>query len=447
MAQRGKSILSYNINTTAKTKGAFAYPVYTVAAVIFPKTDGIILYHIMAIVFGIGLAFGIYFLSYLLTNNAYYALCVLVLTSLGGGLGYIFSSSADLLIPGVTSFSNFQKPHEAFAALLYYSSLLFFYLAVVKRNKHYWLFSLISLIILIPIYPYRLLSFFLITGVFVLVTASFTKKNYPFNYLGTYLGVVLPLALIYLLHFVSSGYGTLAGYKPATIPLISLVSGYGIFLAFYVYQLRYLTNKNNLLWIFLNIWIIVSFGLSILPFGMSRLYLSGLLFPIALLFVFSLRILSRRLQMPVILISLIFFIFSLPTSLSIFSRRIAEVKNNNIWYYIPEPIKQGLDYLESSKIDGVLALPPLSNLIPAYSVKHVYFGIKDQSPDYDNKIYKALLFYSNKLPEKEAKAFLQDNHINLVIVSNQEKVYGLPSYSFLKQVYKNQSLEILGFTQ
>ena len=135
----------------------------------------------------------------------------------------------------------------------------------------------------------------------------------------------------------------------------------------------------------------------------------------------------------------------LPTSLYIFGKRIFEVKNNSIWYYIPLSFKESFDFLESSKRDGVLALSPLSSYIPAQTGKHVYFGIKDQTPDYDNKVNNAMEFYSGMLQEFEARTFLKENDIHFIVVSSQKEHVGVASYKFLTTVYKNDDIEIFSF--
>jgi hypothetical protein len=385
-----------------------------------------------------------------------------------------------LNIPGVTFLSSFQKPHEAVAALLYLSSLVFFYLSVkplhigrngvslgglssslsasssppegrgfckneiMNRNRGYLLMSLLTLVLLIPIYPYRILSYFLIVGAFVFIISEITKEKHLYIYLGIIFAIILPLALIYIFHFLSAGFASLISYNPSSISLLSLLLGYGVFIIIYAYQL-FFENKKGSLEIFLNLWIVVSLGLSCLPFGMGRLYLSGLLFPMTILLVLTIPKLSARLQIPAVYIMIIVLLVSIPSSFYIFDKRIAEVKNNNIWYYLPASIKQGLDFLGNSEKDGVLVLPPLSSFVPVFSVKHVYFGHKDQTPGYINKINQAIIFYSGKLSEDEAKTFLKDNYINYVVVSLSERQFGKLSYSFLASVYKNESLEIFSF--
>ncbi|MFH1840616.1 MAG: hypothetical protein ABH807_00435 [Candidatus Shapirobacteria bacterium] len=125
-----------NINTTQVVKPALVYPLYTLAGIVFPKTNPIILYHALTVAIGFGLTITLFVLARMLCQNSFSALYVLLLASLGGGLGFLFSSperSADLSIPGVTFLSSFQKPHEALAAVLYLTSLVFFFLAI--KNK------------------------------------------------------------------------------------------------------------------------------------------------------------------------------------------------------------------------------------------------------------------------------------------------------------------------
>lgn len=445
LAQIDRSVFLSNINTTEHIKPAFIYPLYTISAILFPNINNIMLYHILAIVCGIALATGIFVFSQLILKKYLYSFYSLILISLGGGLGFLFSSpevSADLQVPGVTFLSNFQKPHEAVAALLYMSSLLFFYLSVEKKRVFYLLLSILSFILLIPIYPYRLLSFFFITSIFTFYTFVRIQNKYPFMYLGVFSIVIFPLTLFYIFHFLHSGFSVLTNYEPHRITFSSLFLGYGFFILFFLYQLFWIKNKTPLIW-FLNFWILVSMSLSLLPFGISRLYISGLLFPMSLLLVNFLKNHFRHSQLPAVFMMLVVLILILPTSVYTFNKRTAEVYNNNIWFYIPTSFQQSLDFLEDSKTDGVLALPPLSSYIPAQTGKHVYFGIKDQSPQYDEKLKVAETFYSGAMTEKEAKSFLDQNDINMVAVAVEEDKSNRLSYPFLTVVYANEEVEIL----
>ncbi|MFH1561541.1 MAG: hypothetical protein ABID04_03115, partial [Patescibacteria group bacterium] len=411
VSQKDKKMFLENLNTTEIIKPTFVYPLYTLAGIAFPKADPIFLYHSLAIIIGLGLMITMFLLAQMLLKNSFYSLYVLLLASLGGGFGFLFSSagkSADLSIPGVTFLSTFQKPHEALAAILYLTSLVLFFLALKNKKISLLAISILSLSFLIPIYPYRLLSFALITGIYCFKTG----KKYPFLYLGTLVVATAPIAFLYVFHFLSSGFSVLTSYQPSPISLISLLLGYGAFAILFVCQL-FFPIKNRPLAVFLNIWIIVSLILSILPFGMGRLFLSGLLFPLAIVSALVAGNLANRFKVPGLF--LILLLGFLPSSLYIFNKRINETANNNVWFYLPQTIKEGVEFLKEQKEDGVLALPPLTSYIPALAGKHVYFGLQDQTPDYPNRVNRASLFYQGKLSVEEAKLFLEQNQIHFVV--------------------------------
>ncbi|PIZ64350.1 hypothetical protein COU87_01590 [Candidatus Roizmanbacteria bacterium CG10_big_fil_rev_8_21_14_0_10_39_12] len=445
VSQKNRSLLLSNINTTESMRPALIYPLYTSIATIFPHADNILLYHSLAILCGLLLAIGIFVLSNMFVKKPLYSLYTLLIISLGGGLGFLFSApdmSADLHIPGVTFLSSFQKPHEAVATLLYISSLVYFYFSIERKKlSHLWI-SIALFLLLIPIYPYRLLSFLLIVSLFAAIKGIRNQKRYPVLYVGIFSAMIVPPTILYTIHFLHSGFSVLTSYQPHQVTLSSLIFGYGFFFIFFVYQLFFSKNKSSAQ-LFLNIWILVSIGLAIVPFGMSRLYLSGLLFPMALLFVLSLKNLSHIPNLFIYFMMMLSLIFILPTSFYTYHKRIEEVRSDNIWFYIPTSYQQSLDFLEDSEMDGVLALPPLSSYIPARTGKHVYFGIKDQSPGYDTKLAKAENFYSGTLSETKAQAFLQENNINLVVVPLHEVQFFAHSYPFLTVVYKNKDIEIL----
>ena len=336
-AQKERKILLTNINTTATVRPAFVYPLYTIIGTIFLEANNILLYHALTLIGGALLIWGLFVLSNLLLKNTANTLWTLVLISLGGGLGFLFSTpgvSADLNIPGVTFLSNFQKPHEAVAALLYISSLIFFFLSIKEKKRTFLLKAILAGLLLIPFYPYRLLSLYLITGIWAATAGALTSW-------GILLAVTLPWGILYVWHFLTSGFSVLTSYEPLPVSLISLVFGYGAFIILFIYQLFW-SKEKSLLRTFLNIWVGVSLGLALLPWGMGRLFLSGLMFPLAITFILFFKT-NKVLVMGLALLVL------LPSSLYVFGRRIDEVKNNNVWYYLPQTIKQGFDFLEKSE--------------------------------------------------------------------------------------------------
>lgn len=435
-SQQSRHLFLQNPNTTTTTQPTLVYPLYTLTGVLFPQANHILLYHYLSLICAILLALTIYYLTLLVTKNHNLSLLSLLLTTLGAGFGYILPSlvgiSADLSIPGVTSLSNFQKPHEGLATLLYSSSLIFFFLATTQHKKRFLTFSITTLLLLIPIYPYRILSFFLITSLFTLITHASLLN------LGVIVATVLPPTTLYIHHFLSSSFSVLTSFKPPHIPTISIVLGYGIFLILYPLHF-FLKQKTRPFQVFLNIWILVSLTLSIFPWGMGRLFLNGLLFPLVLTFVTHLKPISARLKNPPVFIATIVIFLSLPSSIYIFSKRINEVKNNNPWFYLSPSTQQALDFLKNAKPGGVLTLDStLTSLIPAHTGQHVYFGIKDQTPNYFDKLNQAASFYQGQLTNTQAQSFLTQNNLNYIITQKEPA-----PYPFLTPIFHTPNLQIL----
>ena len=175
---------------------------------------------------------------------------------------------------------------------------------------------------------------------------------------------------------------------------------------------------------------------------MGRLFINGLLFPLTIILTLSIKPLAKKLNNPQAVIIAFILLTSLPSSFYIFIKRIQEVKNNNPWFYFSSSTQQVLSFLDHQPSGGVLVSDPyLASLIPAHAGQSVYFGIKDQTPDYFNKLSQATSFYQNNLSAQEAKSFLAHNKINYIIVPNPST-----SYSFLTQIYKTPDLTVYQLT-
>ena len=124
-----------------------------------------------------------------------------------------------------------------------------------------------------------------------------------------------------------------------------------------------------------------------------------------------------------------------------------EAGKKNQWFYLQQQAKQAFLFLEARKENGVLAAYTLGNYIPAWTGKKVYFGHWAQTPKAQEKWRKLNDFYSGKYSKKEAEKFLQENKINLVIYGEEERSIGKLKYSFLKNLYKNEKVQIYGINR
>lgn len=435
-AQLHKSFLLENWNTTKGLPKTFIYPLYALAGILFSTVNPIFLYYTMAIIFSVLLCLTIFFISrwFLLDNRL--SLISLFLISLGGGFGWLAGNpnqSADVSIPGVTLFSAFQKPHEALALILFSLSLILFFLCLQRKDARLGWLSILALVLLIPLYPYRLLIWFLVCAIFLLIWGG----NWRIYLLGGLTAGLLGLA--YIAHFLTSGFAVLTSFQSQPLPILSLIFGYGIFGILFILHLV-LKLKYSHERLFLNLWVIVSILLAFWP-GMGRLFLSGIMIPLVLIFLLSYKEMASRFRVPPLLLLIIVIVFAPLSSFYIFNKQISEAATLNIWYYLPNDVSSGFGSLRNLPKDGVLAMPSLNSYVTAQTTKKVYFGHKDQTPDISKRQEQAVLFYQNVFSNQEALAFLKQNNINYIIYTAQEKNLGQP-YNFLSNIYKSADLEI-----
>lgn len=438
------NILLQNLYTTDIQKSAFIYPMYTLLGKLFSKTNPFLLFHLLAIVTGFLLCVGIFLLAYSLLNNAYHSLIALALISLGGGLGWLFVNkfySADLFITSFTFTSAFQRPHEAVGILLYMTSLILFSFSVQRINLVVNVFTLFTLFLLVFYYPYYILSYAIISGIYTLTIVNKKGSLQPVFTLGIDLFLSSLLAFFYLAHLKSSGFTSVTTQNLTRPGLTAIALGYGIFLPLYIYQLFALKIKEDKK-IFLNIWFLVSLLLSFFPFGFTRFYLRGLFFPLVLLSLMAVPGICKKTHISKQFIVLVLLIFTPLSSFYIFHKRITEVDKSNKWFYQPLDIKKGFKLLENSKNDGVLAGYVLGNYIPAHTGKRVYFGHLIQTPNAEEKVTAIANFFSGKLDPLQALRFLQKNKISFIIYSNEEKNLGELNYKFLKKTYSSDNMKI-----
>lgn len=448
--QAKRELLCENFNTTdADHKKTFIYPLYIIVGNLFPHINNIILFHGTAIIFGIILCCSIFVLCLVLLEDVNYALVALFLISLGGGLGWLFSSmgqSADINIPWITFMISFQKPHQAIAAILYLSSLVCYFFSLQKNNIILNLCSLIFILLLIPFSPYHLLSYALICGLYTFIEYHRKKHFKLIKQLSLNFLIIFISGSLYFWHFLHSDFSVLSSYKPPYISLLSLILGYGFFLPVYLFQLVF-SNPRNEKRLFLNIFIIISICLFFTP-GMGRLFLNNLLFPIIIVILLWLKKMSTYSQNNKLNVYLIILFLLISTSLSsfyIFNQRIKALKSDNHWIYLPLEIKTGLEFLNNKESAGVIALPLMASYIPAHTHHRIYFGLQHQTPNYEQRLSNSIIFFENKMDNNQGKVFLNKNNISYVFFGPEEKDLAKSNslyYNFLENIYQNEKVII-----
>lgn len=433
-----------NLYTTDEQKPTFVYPFYTLIGKFFSKSNPFLLFHFFSLIIGLFLSLTVFLLAYSLLKDKIKSLFSLILVSLGGGVGWLVGDrllSADVSITSFTYHTAFQRPHEGLAVIFYLGAFLFYFFGLMKKNLWLNFLSLFSMIFLIFFYPFFILSYAIVTGLFSLFLFQKRKERYPIFFFGLntiFAGVVF---LFYSFHLWSRGF---LEAVPLTIKadLVSVILGYGFLLPFCFYQIFTLKSNEDEK-IFLCFWFLVSFIFGFfLPFG--RFYFRGLFFPLGLLSVMGVSKISHGEKFKECYFVFLLTLITSFSSFYIFSQRINEAGKNNRWFYLRKEIKEGFLFLEKRKENGILASYTLGNYLPAFTGKNVYFGHWVQTPKSSEKWVKLINFYSGKYSEEEANKFLKEGRINVIVYSDEEKEIGKLKYSFLKRIYKNEKIEIYG---
>lgn len=471
---QGNGVLFQNTYTTITQAVVFYYPFYTILGTFFSSVSPYLLFHLASIVVGVILLVIIWQLSKIFLNSNTQSLTALFLTSLGGGVGWLFFPNlqfSDLFMTGFTFTSHFQRPHEALGIIFYLLSLVLFYLATIKKSFFLNFTSLISLIALIFFYPFYLLSYFLIAGSYSLVLFLQTQNKLsprsedrgfkflsndnkkPFLYLLINIVISVPVFLTYYFHLNSNPeFANVLSQKLSNQEIPQVILGYGILFPLLLYQLK--NPQKDKRFFFLNIWFFVGFLLSFLPFGFARFYLRTLFFPAILLILLNLDLFSQKIKLSKNIILVVLLVTIPISSLYIFYKRIEETGKQNPWFYLTQAEREATNFLNNPGFQnkGVLASYTLGNYIPANTKTKVYFGHLLQTARIEEKINNLTKFYANAFTDEEAKEFLSNANIQHIYWGKEEQEItfkysqekGL-KYTFLKPAFQKDKIVIFSY--
>ncbi len=411
-----------NLYTPIPNTPVYVYTFLTALGVIFKTSNPFLIFHISGLAAGIILLLGMFYLVKSLGLSFRKSLLTIFLVSLGGGLGFLGISSADIASSAFTFYSTFQKAHEAIATLALISAhILFFKTVTQKFNYSNITLLTISLATSLFIYPYFIVSFFLICGLFLVF---YYRKKKDFDKYILLVGLAIPSAIVAYFSasqfIINPSFGNVG--NNLSLNIISVILGYGILIPIFIYQLFWLPKSQ--IRSFLSIWFLITLILAILPFGPGKIFFRGSFFPITLLAVMSLSELFKlKPKLNKNIVYGVFVLLMLGTSTSIFFSRISESYKNNPWTYMPVEEYKILGFLnnETKTKSSVLTFFRLGNQIPAFTHNRVYFGHFLQTPDGSNKINKAAMFIGGKGSVKEKREFLANNKIDYFIWGQEEE--------------------------
>ena len=446
-----------NLYTNIKNPPIYIFSVLTLAGYFFKTIDPFVLFQVFSIVTGILLILTIFFLTKTLGLSTRLSLYTTFLVCLSGGLGFLFSWNTPLQIDeaAFSFYSTFQKPHEAIAIILYSTSLITFYsfYTAQKPKLQKLIVPLLLTALSLLIYPYLILSFFLIAFIFLIINRNKNISESNYAYLIFF---CVPLIVVEL--FMANQFSLNPTFNGISVNqqsnFLSDVLGLGIPFSIFIYQLFFLPKSK--LKLFLLIWIIVSAFLGLIPFGPGKIFLRGLYFPIILLCVLAIKDFINKFN-----IKKAYWIYGLlgiimiVSSFSIFYKRITQLNQGYAdWVYLNVNEYKVFKFLNENTSDGssVIALYRFGNLIPAYTHNTVYFGHMLQTPDAQDKFQAISVFFYYPDQASIIKKFLAINHISYVVYGIKEKALlsTNPSanrlidnpFPYLKLVYSNSDVNV-----
>ncbi len=151
----------------------------------------------------------------------------------------------------------------------------------------------------------------------------------------------------------------------------------------------------------------------------------------------------------VIIITTLIILPTLPTSIASLHGQLGELADYTTLIYPTLNTVDAFSYLRNNTPENtvVAALYEAGSTLPFFSGNTSYAGNLSETLNYTQKSSELTSFFSGAMSASEAESFLKDGHISYIFWGPQEKSAGgnLTSYPFLKDIYRNHSVDILQF--
>lgn len=436
-----------NLYDTQSEKPMFVYTAYTLIGKLtgFLSISSSLTFHLSAVFLSLILGIIIWWFLGIFIKEKVEKIVSYIILIFGGGLGWLFFPQLvlpDLGQPGFTLESAFRRPHEAISSSLFFLTIGFFWLGIIKKKSKFLIMGTVSTFLMSFFHPYSLLTLGVIFFVWNIIYWLRTRST-------KYFSILIYLSLAGIGWFLSVGRslisnpgfsGLMLQVQESPGPLLVML-GWGIIFLLTLTGLFFSQKKeeDN----FLKIWFIFGWLILYLPFGFQRLLIRGLWFPTIILAVKCISWLTKKFNLNYItLVILAIFITSLTIFFMTF-KRLNESPENR-WIYLSADEGRIIDYLRLHGKDeqGVMASYRIANIIPAQTTKRVWAGHEFQTPDFNKRIEQVNKFFVGKMTNDEAQSFLTKTKTTWIFFGPDEKNISQSKdlkYKFLKQVIKKKN--------
>ncbi len=406
--------------------------------------DPVYVYHSMRLILGFILLLSFYKFIRLFFKSKFESILVFFLsTFIGGFPRFKFDQGWHLIDwPYLAEFSGFDVlkrptflPHALLRDTLFLLSLVFYVNFVEKKQNKYFIFSVISGLLLGLLSPNHMLIIYIVLNTYFLIQFSL-KKIFIYNLL------TIPSVLYTFWVFNTTPWNIVKNWEAShqfSLNIIEYSLGLGPFFFFAIPTIFYVIFKVTLKKKFISLknFILVTVPLLTVFFIFTPIYKPlGLLnfrflgIPLQVfwgvlgnLYLFSI-IKSKKI---LIAVAIVVFLIISPTYPVSWKMQINEFAPYNAYNIYPDKnMYEGFMWLKKNtnhNKDIVLTDSPFGNLLPGFSGNIVYIGHPVSTIDFLEKKKEIAKFYSNAWSPIDAYKFLKSRRIKYVIWSYAEWYY------------------------
>jgi hypothetical protein len=396
-----------------------------------------VIYHIFRIVIAILLFFSLEPLldKFFSKDDVFYKSAFLTIL-VGGGMGWIYFLFGDLPIDFWVSeafvfLSAFSNPHFILTFLIL-SLLLNLLLSDIFGMKSSVIYFLLGLV-LVNISPFAVVVF----GFVMILNLLIFKRTLCKKRMAGILSFGVPVASIAAYQYFSIKSDPILNIwnsqNVTTTPVVmNLLFGLSplligsIILLILIFKRKLVISKPAILLIG---WILFSIAMSYFPFNLQRRFLVGIYLPLSIAFWHLFSSYSTQLgktikkSLPIFIL-----VISVMSNLFIFTGTMNALINQDQVFFIKSDVIQAVDWMDANieKDSVILATEQTGLVIPALGNFRVVYGHPFESLYAQDTMLLVKQFWKNKLSNKDAIEFINNNNTDFIFCEFSSTVEDCP---------------------
>jgi len=402
------------------------------------------------------------FLSFLFKENLKRKLG-LIFTCFSAGIGgwlslyFTFPLSQvpiDLWVPEAFTFEGlYSNPLFAMSFILIISIFLLILLAKKNASYKYSFWAGVCGLILFQIHPYDIPLISLTLFVFWILSSLIEKRiNWNIFKHCLIFALVSSPSIIYYFWLSTSHFVTVERIAQASSLLITpsiwaFIWGYGFILLLSLAGIYIFLKKSPRYLPLLIAWLMVHIALLCLPLPLQRKMTEGLHIILCIFAVEGIWIIHQKFNLlRYKFLALVVFILLFNSSNTFIMKRDIDYYKTS-YFSIPKELISSMKWLRinSPEEANIISTSDMitNNLIPAFSVRKVYFGHRIETIQATKKEEEVSWFFQTNKDDDKKYSFLQKENLNYVFINKKEEyIFNPEEKSYLKNIFENNAASI-----